>query len=190
MISLKERIRLAPLSAFISLGVILSLAYWFMAGNPSEINKDQNASLRTQIAETDKKIKEIEVTFSSKAKFQEEMEKVSITFKLALDYLPKELNVQDLLKKIYLEARTAGVELSNFVPREAQSKDFYDEVPMDIELKGSYVQIVKFISNVSKLSRIVNVLDVTLTDPKVSEGVTIMSMKGTLVAYRYKEPPK
>jgi type IV pilus assembly protein PilO len=112
---------------------------------------------------------------------------MSQTFRLALDYLPKELDIQDLLRKIYSESRAAGVQLTNFKPKDPVSKDFYDELLMEIELRGNYPQLVLFLSYVSKLPRIINIKNVELIDPVYIDGVPMLKMRGTLVAYRYKE---
>jgi len=115
------------------------------------------------------------------------MERVSQTFRLALDYLPKELDIEDLLKKIYSEARAAGVQLTDFKPKDSVSKDFYDELPMEIQLKGSYAQLVTFLGNISKIPRIINIRDVHINDPAFVDGYPTLKLNGVLVGYRYKE---
>jgi type IV pilus assembly protein PilO len=106
---------------------------------------------------------------------------------LALDFLPKELDTQDLLKKISIEARKAGVQLGKFTPKEPVSKDFYDEMPIEIGVKGEYGQLLSFLVSVSKLPRIVTVRNVDLGTPTIADRAAILTMTGVLVAYRYKE---
>ena len=150
MASLKDRLEYSPRSSFVIFGMVLAGLAWYMLENPATRYQPQLDKLAGEIRVAQKRLAETEERFSNKGKFQAEMERVSQTFRLALDYLPKELDSQDLLKKVYLEARSAGVELGKFVPKDSQSKDFYDELPIEIDLKGPYNQLVGFLVNVSK----------------------------------------
>jgi type IV pilus assembly protein PilO len=187
MPSVQDRIQVTGRPIFGLFGVFLAAGYYLMNGNPVAPYESQIAQLHGEISKVQAKIKETESHLADKAKFQEEMERISQTFRLALDYLPKDLDIQDILKKVYVEARTAGVALLNFVPKEAGMKEFYDEVPLDIRLRGSYSQLVTFLANISKIPRIINVQDVDLDAPKFVDGLPIMEFKGTLVVYRYRE---
>lgn len=187
MPSLIERIETTGRSIFALIGIILAVGYWTMSGNPAEGIDRENTTLEADINKTRLKIKEAENRLANKAKFEEEMEHLSQTFKLAVEYLPKDLNIQDILKKTYMESRTSGVELTNFTPKEPVPKDFYEEVPIDIKVRGPYGQVITFLANMSKLPRIINVRDVEIGSPKFTDGVPILEFKGALVVYRYKE---
>jgi type IV pilus assembly protein PilO len=187
MASLQDRMRLAPKSFFFLMGIGLALALQYSYGSKAELLAPQITALKAKVAADTIKLRETQERAQNKGKFQEEMERISQTFRMALDYLPKELEIQDMLKKIYSEARTAGVELSNFKPKEVVAKDFYEELPMEIQLKGTYPQMVNFLGNVSKIPRIINIRNVEITKPVFVDGYPVMRMTGVLVGYRYKE---
>jgi type IV pilus assembly protein PilO len=187
MASIVDRIAVTGKPLFFAGGFIACGIYYLMSGNPTELIDRQNTELQNQTASINQKIREAEARLANKAKFQEEMERLSLTFKLALEYLPKDLEIEDILKKTSLEARAAGVELSGFTPKESSSKDFYEEKPVDIKLRGPYGQLVTFLANISKLPRIINVRDVEIGSPKYVDGVPLMEFRGTLVVYRYTE---
>jgi type IV pilus assembly protein PilO len=189
MPSLTDRLKIASPSLFVGFGIGFVGLLYFSQGSGNNY-ESRIADVKTKLTISQKKLKEtVEIT-SNKQKFQGEMERVSQTFRLALEYLPKELDIQDLLKKIYSEARSAGVELTHFVPKQAVAKDFYDEIPMEIEVAGTFSQLVLFLANVGKLPRIINVLNVELGTPILVDGSPMLKMKGILVAYRYKESTK
>ncbi len=187
MASLEDRIKLAPKSFFILMGLGLAAALHYSNGSGADALAPQIKQLKETLETSRIKLKETQDRAQDKGKFQEEMERISQTFRLALDYLPKELEIQDMLKKIYSEARTAGVELSNFKPKEVVAKDFYEELPMEIQLKGNYPQLVSFLGNVSKIPRIINIRNVEISKPLIVDGYPIMRMSGVLVGYRYLE---
>jgi type IV pilus assembly protein PilO len=190
MPSIADRVAVTKKPIFFAIGLIACGIYYLLSGNPTELIDKQNNDLQTQTTNINQKIKEAEARLANKSKFQEEMERLSLTFKLALEYLPKDLEIEDILKKTSLEARAAGVELSGFTPKESGSKDFYEEKPVDIKLRGPYGQLVTFLANISKLPRIINVRDVEIGTPKYVDGSPIMEFRGTLVVYRYTEAVK
>jgi type IV pilus assembly protein PilO len=55
------------------------------------------------------------------------------------------------------EARKAGIEIRRYTAKPAASKEFYTEVPFEIELDGPYYSMLGFFDRVGKLERIVNV---------------------------------
>ncbi|MCC6277466.1 MAG: type 4a pilus biogenesis protein PilO [Oligoflexia bacterium] len=187
MASLSDRIKVAPPSLFFLVGAGLAAALYFTYGSEAEKLRPQILSLKDQVAKAKAKLKETKDRAQNRETFQNEMESVSVTLRQALEYLPKELDVQDLLRKVYSEARTSGVELSVFKPKDPTPKDFYDELLMDIKLKGTYPQLVTFLGNVSKIPRIINIRNVIIGSPKFIDGYPMMEMSGTLVGYRYKE---
>lgn len=186
MATFSEKIKLAPPMAFLTIGIIAFTAVFFLQSGTS-VPATQLAASKAELTKFQNKLKETQEATQNKPRFQEEMERVSQTFRLALDYLPKELDVQDLLKKVSSEARAAGVELTHFVPKEPASRDFYDELPMEIGLAGTYTQLVTFLASVCKLPRIINIKNLEISSPTIQDGIPLLKMSGVLVGYRYKE---
>jgi Tfp pilus assembly protein PilO len=58
---------------------------------------------------------------------------------------------------------------------------------MDVEMEGSYTQLVSFLAFMSKIQRIVNIRGLELKLKDYVDDVPILKMKGTFVAYRYVE---
>ena len=55
------------------------------------------------------------------------------------------------------EAQKAGVELRRYAAKPVSAKEYYTEVPFDIELDGPYYSMLNFFDRVGKLERIVNI---------------------------------
>ena len=191
MASLTDRIALAPKPLFFVIGSALALVMFLSSGGGDSANYD--SQIQTTKAELSKKVEILKKTkerVNQRAQFEEEMNLVSQTFRQALDYLPTKADTQDIYKKVYSEARAAGVEMSNFKPRDFVAKDFYDEIGMEIAVRGTYAQLTSFLANISKISRIINIKNVELKNPKYTDGTTFVDMKGVLVAYRYNKEGK
>jgi type IV pilus assembly protein PilO len=55
------------------------------------------------------------------------------------------------------EARKAGVEIRRYTARPYVTKDFYTEVPFEVEFDGPYYSMLGFFDRLGKVERIVNV---------------------------------
>jgi len=80
--------------------------------------------------------------------------------------VPDEKEVDGFIKMLDAEAVKAGIELRRFTSKPTSNKEFYTEVPFEIELDGSYYSMINFFDQVSKLERIVTVSDLLVANTK------------------------
>lgn len=80
--------------------------------------------------------------------------------------VPDEKDVDGFIKMLDAEAAKTGIELRRYTAQATASREFYTEVPFEIELDGSYYSMMKFFDNVSKLERIVNVSNLLVANTK------------------------
>jgi type IV pilus assembly protein PilO len=103
----------------------------------------ENAQLepyRTKLADIDRQI----------ANLQQQLE-------IERRIVPDEKEVDGFMRMLNAEAMKAGIELRRYTADPTNSKEFYTEVPFEIELDGPYYSMLGFFDQVSKLERIVNV---------------------------------
>lgn len=80
--------------------------------------------------------------------------------------VPDDKDVDGFMKMLDAEAMKAGIELRRYTAEPTSTREFYTEVPFEIELDGSYYSMMKFFDNVSKLERIVNVSNLLVANTK------------------------
>ncbi len=71
--------------------------------------------------------------------------------------VPDEKEVPGFMKMMNAEAMKAGIELRRYTARPTAAKEYYTEVPFEMELDGPYYSMLNFFDKVGKLERIVNV---------------------------------
>ena len=71
--------------------------------------------------------------------------------------VPDEKQVDTFIEIMDGEAQKAGVELRRYAAKPVVAKEYYTEVPFDLELDGPYYSMLNFFDRVGKLERIVNV---------------------------------
>lgn len=89
--------------------------------------------------------------------------------------LPEEKEVSTLLKQVSDLALRAGLKISLWRPeaKKVHPSGIVYEIPVRVELSGSYHNLGYFFSSITKLNRIVNISDIKIADPKPERGVAI-----------------
>ena len=82
--------------------------------------------------------------------------------------LPESTEYPAFLSAVQSVANVAGVELEGWAPQDETTEKFFARVPMRLVLFGSYHQIARFFYGVGQLDRIINIENISLTQPKVA----------------------
>jgi type IV pilus assembly protein PilO len=96
------------------------------------------------------------------------MVEIEKTFGALLKQLPNKSQMDALIDDINKAGLTKGLEFDLFKPGTEVIEDFYAEMPIAIKVLGSYHEFGNFASDLSKLSRIVTLNDLTITLPEAN----------------------
>jgi type IV pilus assembly protein PilO len=64
-------------------------------------------------------------------------------------------------------------------------QDFYAEVPVEMQMKGTYHEVALFLDRVKRLDRIVNVGDIHLTKPVLVGDQMMLDASCTTTTFRF-----
>jgi type IV pilus assembly protein PilO len=145
---------------------------------------DEIAKKRQEIQGLDQKIHQAKIRAKDLPKFEAELKEVNAQFKEALRLLPNEREIPSLLRNITQLGTEARLDFRYFSPQKERAKEFYYEIPVAIEVSGSYHDVASFFDAVGRMERIVNILDVSMKP--VKERSTRLITKCTAVTYRFK----
>jgi type IV pilus assembly protein PilO len=123
------------------------------------------------------------------AVYKRQLKDLQRSFGALLRQLPGKTEVPNLLVDISQTALAAGLQQKLFQPEAEQDKDFYAELPIKMELTGSYHQFGEFVSGIAALPRIVTLHDIdikpTATNGAKSGGYDDLTLTLTAKTYRY-----
>jgi type IV pilus assembly protein PilO len=127
---------------------------------------DQNATAQHAVQEKIRENNELE-SYRPKLK---DMERQLANLKQQLDIerriVPDDKAEDAFIESMNAEALKAGVELRRYVAEPVKSKEYYTEVPFEMELDGPYYSMLGFFDRVSKLERIVNISNLLVATTK------------------------
>jgi len=84
--------------------------------------------------------------------------------------VPDDKAVEGFIETMDGEAQKAGIELRRYTAKPIVAKEYYSELPFDMELDGPYYSMLNFFDRVGKLERIVNVSALLVSNTKNPGG--------------------
>lgn len=123
-----------------------------------------------------------------KGRYIAELERTREKLYVALKQLPDKSEIPTLLENVSSLGTASGLQFKLFKPMPEVAKNFYAEIPVDIEVDGKYRDVVTFFDNVSKMPRIVNIVNITMDKPrKDPSGGILVSTTCNAVTYKFIE---
>lgn len=177
-ISVKARV-----GGFIFLvGLIIILFIWQVhipkTTQIKQLEKDIQ-QLMASINENDEKIKKLD-------ELRAEVKSLNEQLKLLKEQLPPESEVSGLLRQVQNLVNQSGLSLKLWKPekRKTHTSGMYEEIPITLELSGGYHNVGVFFDRVSKLTRIVNMLNVKMGSAKLEKnGVLNIKINCTAMTF-------
>ena len=140
-------------------------------------NKAELAKLEDELAVAKRNAKDLK-------KFQKRISAAESQFKIVMRSLPEKKEIPSLLESISQSGSDSGLEIQLFQPLKEKRRDFYAEIPVSMRMQGDFHNTVLFFDRVARLSRVVNLKDITMKPAKGGKLTT--SCKA--VTYKFVQP--
>jgi len=147
-----------------------------------------------ELKKTEAREGELRQTFEQKWKkvanldaFRAQLDEMNKSFGAMLRQLPDKTEVADLLVDISQTGLANGLEFQLFKPGGEARRGFYAELPIQLQVSGTYHQFGAFVSGIAALPRIVTIHDVTIKPSGGKSGEKMLSMSAVAKTYRYLE---
>ena len=121
-----------------------------------EILEKEEQSLKTSFEDKQKKAINLQ-------DYRDQLAQIESSLGEMLKQMPTKAEVANLLVDISQTGLASGLEFKLFQPGAPVPKEFYSELPINIQVVGKYEELGLFVSGVAALPRIVTVHDVNIT---------------------------
>ena len=167
--------------------LILGLGYYFL-WSPAIDSLDQAKAKEQELRQVflDKKSQAINLEG-----YKQQMVEIEKTFGALLKQLPDRSQMDGLLTDINQAGLGRGLEFELFKPGQETQAEFYAEMPISIKVLGSYHDLGAFATDISKLSRIVTLNDISVMSAAANDNPAAKAPDGALAmeaiakTYRY-----
>jgi type IV pilus assembly protein PilO len=179
-----DRPKAQKLGVLVGLIILILGAFYSFLYSPQA---DEIAKLNESIeaAQNEKSIKQKRA--ANLPKLQKELGDLDVRLKEAIAQLPSKKEIADLLSSIATKAQESGLDIDLFRPRPENYKDFYAEIPVEMNIKGTFHNVIMFFDAIGRLTRLVNIDNVGFKNPKVSGDRMVLEFTTTAITYRFLE---
>lgn len=136
--------------------------YFTIFKSQREANAKAEQDLAAKLAEN----RELEAYRPKLAEIERQLASLRQQLDIERKIVPDEKEVDGFMKMMDAEAIKAGIEMRRYTAKPTTSRDFYTEVPFEVELDGPYYSMLNFFDRVGKLERIVNVSGLLVSTTK------------------------
>jgi len=159
--------------------LLLFLGGWFgWQSQLDELNAKQAEEVKLRDEWLDKKKQAVNLD-----EYQNQLGEIERSFGALLKQLPNAAEMESLLVDINQAGLGRGLQFELFKPGGEVVKEFYAEVPITVNVTGSYHDFGAFAGDIAKLPRIVTLNDINI-EPAGKTAASLM-LKTTAKTFRY-----
>lgn len=175
-----------------ALGLIFLMAvvfgiYYMLIHQELESSIDTQKNARIELQRNKEKFDQL---IKSKKQVQDRVAKLKLDLHVAREKLPLNAEIPSLLQRIHNQAKTAGLDINVFQREEDTEQQYYIEIPVMMELIGTYDELANFFYYIGRMTRIVNVRNIDLEQrggKDSASGELVVTALAT--TFRYKADP-
>ena len=161
--NLSEISGLKQWGALLLAGILVTVGLFFTVFKSQRTANDAaQVTLQAKVKEN----AELEAYRQKLAEIERQVASLKQQLEIERKIVPDEKEVDGFITMMDGEAAKAGVEIRRYTAKAVASKEFYSEVPFEMELDGPYYGVLDFFDRVSKLERIVNVSNLLVANTK------------------------
>jgi type IV pilus assembly protein PilO len=119
--------------------------------------RDENAAAQIKLQAKRRENAELQAYRPKLADIERQLASLKQQLEIERRIVPDEKEVDNFMRMVSAEARKAGVEVRRYTSRPYVTKEFYTEVPFEVEFDGPFYSMLGFFDRLGKVERIVNV---------------------------------
>jgi type IV pilus assembly protein PilO len=166
---------------FFALALVIFGAGEYLPLSPVAAMRNALDANHTRDSDLNRQVAELQVYERRNAEFKVEMAALEKQLETLKTIVPEEKEVDEFMRLLQEAASASGVQIRSLTSEAVVPKDYHYELPFLISVDGPYFSIEDFFARLSRLSRIINVGDLTfggLADPSkakfpVRPGTTV-----------------
>jgi type IV pilus assembly protein PilO len=169
---------------FATLAVVIILAGEYVPLSPVAQIRTAVADNHAKDSDLNRQVAELQVYERRYSEFKLEMAAMEKQLDTLKTIVPEEKELDEFMRLVQGAAAASGVQMRSLTAEAVVAKDYHYELPFEIEVDGPFFNIEDFFTRLSRLSRIINVGDLSFTGLGDSRGSKFPERPGTTVTGR------
>jgi Tfp pilus assembly protein PilO len=148
---------------FFALALVIFGLGEYMPFSPVAAIRNTLDSNHTMDSDLNRQVAELQVYERRNAEFKVEMAALEKQLDTLKTIVPEDKEIDEFMRLLQEAASASGVQIRTLTAQAVVAKDYHYELPFSITVDGPFFSIEDFFARLSRLSRIINVGDLTFT---------------------------
>lgn len=166
---------------FLALAIVLIAIGEFVPISPVAATRTNLENVTAQAAKLNQDVTSLRVYERRYGEFKAEMDALQKQLETLKSIVPEEKELDEFIRLVQGAAAAANVQIRRLTAQPVFPRDYYYEMPFEMQVDGPYYNVLDFFSRLSRLSRIINVGDIAFTGLADSRGAKYPVRPGTTV---------
>jgi type IV pilus assembly protein PilO len=167
MAKFSEMSKVAKVGLVLALIVCVTVALYFVFYKEFA---DQNSVNRSKLEAKKKDIQTLLPYEKNMPELLRQIESLKAQLEISQRIVPDEKEADQFMHVMQNTASGAGIEIRRYTSKPNATREFYTEVPFEMELDGPYYSVLNFFEKVGRLERIINVSNLQLASLKSGDS--------------------
>ncbi|HTU32487.1 MAG TPA: type 4a pilus biogenesis protein PilO [Candidatus Acidoferrum sp.] len=157
-----------PLQAllYVALAFVIVAAGFYVPGSPIAGVRNDLQTAQSQLKPLEQEVASLRLYKQRKAELESDMDALQKQLATLQTIVPEDKDADQFILMIQRAAASSGVLIRAMAAKPITPKQYYSEMPFDVEADGPYYGVLDFFSQLGRLSRIINVGDLKLSGLK------------------------
>ncbi len=172
-------------------GLVMAAFYYYFMMDKGMAQKNAITQSKARLQELQTQMADAQQKLDNAAVYKKTAAEVGTTIEKLLTLIPEQFGMSDLMRIVSNEAKAAGSSLSEIKPGTTEISAIapeFEELTVNIDLQGSFLQHMVFLSNLTKVNQILIIRKYELQHVRDGRGdeAPVVKLTADIVAYRYR----
>jgi len=166
----------------LAIAVVLVLAGLYVPFSPVAQERSAYDEAVQQRTKLNQEVTQLQVYKQRYGELKQQMDALNKQLDTLKTIVPEEKEVDEFIRQVQGAASASNVQLRRLTAQNIVPKEFHYEMPFEAQADGPYFNVLDFFSRLSRLSRIINVGDLSFDDPSTGKGTRYPVRPGETVS--------
>jgi len=161
---------------------VLVLVGVFVPGSPIARERDEVDTAVQKKTKLNQEVTQLQVYKQRYGELKQQMDGLSKQLETLKTIVPEEKETDEFIRLLQGAASASNVSIRRLKAQAIVPKEYHYEMPFEVQADGPYFNLLDFFGRLGRLSRIINVGDLSFDDPDKSKGTRYATRPGTTVS--------
>ena len=166
----------------VAVAVVLMVAGVYTPGSPIAREREELAAAVDQRTKLTQEVTQLQVYKQRYAELKQQMDALNKQLDTLKTIVPEEKEADEFIRLIQGAASSSSVQIRRLKSLAIVPKEYHYEMPFEIQADGPYFNVLDFFGRMGRLSRIINVGDLSFDAPESTKGTKYPVRPGTTVS--------